>query len=565
LANLYFSSGQLHKVQTREPFYLAAVLHELGSIDAAVQNEGLLAVARERKLFGQALLERGRVTLDALQLGLRAQMERKVTHTLTFEPECNWSFASNLDALAAYGGDDWPLVDPRVAVWNGVRSRPFSAAMGDLLVRAVGRRMRLVKDSKGLVALGVNDPQLLDRFAAGFAVETRHVDGKDAEISKLVYFLLVARFLVVERDSQGSLPAMRAALSSRPGHVTVTEKDSVVPVSQTLPARRAEPSFQMPVPEGIRRPSPVPVSGSAERRISSVPVPNASTAGRTISSSLPPAKSPAARTEHLSAAERRSAVHEAYDRLATLNHYEVLGVAEDVTTEALRARFFRLSREWHPDKWPTELDDVRLKAQRIYQSMLTAFRTLVEPDTRATYDAKLAREDGAAHAAPKSGPGDSKPPEKQSLRTKVEILLGRGELAQARELCKGAMKLAPDDGEYLALYAHVRAQDAAFVDDVFEMKRVIDMFDDAVTRAPMAPLVYLYRGLAHKRRGGPAAAIRDFRTVVELDPENTDAARELRIFRMRRQNGASVADALRPSEPPRRASVSKLLSVFTKK
>jgi tetratricopeptide (TPR) repeat protein len=62
---------------------------------------------------------------------------------------------------------------------------------------------------------------------------------------------------------------------------------------------------------------------------------------------------------------------------------------------------------------------------------------------------------------------------------------------------------------------------------------------------------YFYRAQIYKRIGKADAALRDFRRVMELNPRNIDAAREVRLHRMR---GGRPTSSDRPSKQPRSSS-----------
>ena len=67
------------------------------------------------------------------------------------------------------------------------------------------------------------------------------------------------------------------------------------------------------------------------------------------------------------------------------DYYEVLGVARDATTEAIKKQFRGLALVTHPDKNP---HDVKAATVR-FQLLQRAAETLSDPDKRAKYDATL--------------------------------------------------------------------------------------------------------------------------------------------------------------------------------
>jgi hypothetical protein len=66
--------------------FLGHVLYELGLIDAEELSVSLAEVATQKRLHGQVLLGRGKVSRQALIDGLREQRARKVHHAFSLSP-----------------------------------------------------------------------------------------------------------------------------------------------------------------------------------------------------------------------------------------------------------------------------------------------------------------------------------------------------------------------------------------------------------------------------------------------------------------------------------------------
>ncbi|MPC53910.1 DnAJ-like protein [Portunus trituberculatus] len=67
------------------------------------------------------------------------------------------------------------------------------------------------------------------------------------------------------------------------------------------------------------------------------------------------------------------------------DYYEVLGVAKDDTTGAIKKQFRRLALVTHPDKNPHDVQGATVK----FQLLQRAADTLSDPDKRARHDATL--------------------------------------------------------------------------------------------------------------------------------------------------------------------------------
>ena len=64
-------------------------------------------------------------------------------------------------------------------------------------------------------------------------------------------------------------------------------------------------------------------------------------------------------------------------------YYELLGVAPDATTAAIRKAYLRLASQLHPDRNPAADASAR------FAEVATAYNVLADPERRALYDAQL--------------------------------------------------------------------------------------------------------------------------------------------------------------------------------
>lgn len=85
-------------------------------------------------------------------------------------------------------------------------------------------------------------------------------------------------------------------------------------------------------------------------------------------------------------------------------HYDVLGVADDASIEAVKRAYYERARMYHPDAHASSSPAVRAEAERTMQALNAAWTVLREPARRRRYDRALARaaepgteEDGRDH------------------------------------------------------------------------------------------------------------------------------------------------------------------------
>jgi curved DNA-binding protein CbpA len=102
--------------------------------------------------------------------------------------------------------------------------------------------------------------------------------------------------------------------------------------------------------------------------------------------------------------EWRKYVLEIHPRLATVDHYEVLGVPRDAERKAIKQKYFELAARVHPDRYfQKRLGAYKSKMEYIFARVSIAYETLSDKDKRAEYDKtlpSLAQSSGALRAAP---------------------------------------------------------------------------------------------------------------------------------------------------------------------
>lgn len=281
-------------------------------------------------------------------------------------------------------------------------------------------------------------------------------------------------------------------------------------------------------------------------------------------------------------------------RLAQLNHFEVLDVAEHASAEAIRRAFQQAVLRFHPDRLQGEHERLRPLAKEIVCRIGEAYRVLEHDGGREQYRRSLAeyphlaavrscvpstRPSGPAARAssiptarpdtlairPSSAPtlaehAATLPPDGRSLplsacseelapehgRTPAQafasakIQLAHGAIEDALALIEQACRAEPGHPRYHALHAWVRAQQR-----VLEPGPLADEILMTLTWAARERRtdleIRLYRARVLQRLGRHEEALRDFSVVANMDPTNQEAAREVRLHRARQEQKASAS------------------------
>ena len=112
----------------------------------------------------------------------------------------------------------------------------------------------------------------------------------------------------------------------------------------------------------------------------------------------------------------------------------------------------------------------------------------------------------------------------------AETAMQRNDLPNAERLAAKAVEGEKTNGEYIALLAWVRAMGGKGSVDESLSKLTDVLRDDALCERAL-----LYRGKLLKREKRYTEALRDFQTVLDVNPRNGEAASEARLLRMQKK------------------------------
>lgn len=69
------------------------------------------------------------------------------------------------------------------------------------------------------------------------------------------------------------------------------------------------------------------------------------------------------------------------------NHYRLLDVPPDADSDAVRAAYYQVSRDWHPDRhYRRELGDLKVSIEFVFVHITKAYKVLSDPKARRRYD-----------------------------------------------------------------------------------------------------------------------------------------------------------------------------------
>jgi len=209
------------------------------------------------------------------------------------------------------------------------------------------------------------------------------------------------------------------------------------------------------------------------------------------------------------------------EKIRKENHFQVLGVSENVDSTAVKAAYFKLAKQYHPDTVPPDAPPElgRAKAE-IFAAIGEANRMLSDDASRARYKETLA--DG--------GPAEV---DVQSVLQAEETFNKGTALVRARRFAEAvktfddAIAANPREGEFYAWRGYARfftVQDKK----VAMVEALRDLNQSLKLNERCAPAHY-FIGQVYKLTGDTTTALKHFKRCVALDPQHVNAQREIRI------------------------------------
>jgi hypothetical protein len=570
-SSVVFVGGRPAKVRTSdEPgLYLGQSLIELGYLTGSQRERSITELAQARTagpmLYGQHLVHSGLIDEQQLAAALRDQLERKLGLIAGLPQETAYEYLASYDTLQGWGLEVSHGQDPVPMIWRILRQIPPQGHMDLALERIAGSPLRLARnaqlqrlsldrDESAAVELLRVRSQRVDELAVTSGLGT-------VQTRLLVYLLLVTKQVDVLRAAPGaeggpagSTPVPSGSIRDSGSSFAPPPARSPVPPSPSMPPQRTVSSTTMPQQRtisssGIPQSHPSSASGPQYR-----PTPTgtrAATSAYTLppvtpqppkpsippeaSRSIPPSPP---RTLSTELTDRWNEIVERAHSIDRADYFTMLEVPRDATRSDIESSFYTLAKRWHPDRLPGELTPVRPACSRVFARMSEAHAALVDDESRARYMKLLA--DGSG--SPEMQETLARVVEAATNFQKAEVCLRRNDLAQAETLCRRAVDLDATQPDYQAMLAWLFALKPEN-QSADKTKAAIQMLERAIAMSERCEKAFFYRAMLYKRLGRADAAVRDFKRVVNLNPRNIDAAREVRLYRMR-------AGGRRTSNPP---------------
>ncbi len=214
---------------------------------------------------------------------------------------------------------------------------------------------------------------------------------------------------------------------------------------------------------------------------------------------------------------------------AATNAFEVLGLTQDASGDALRAAYMQLATHLHPDKFTEASEDAQARATDAFDRIRAAWDELDSDEKRTKYIDHVIL---------------GKPTEEEEAMAQVKALLdaeadfkkglaafNAGRLSAAHKLFEDAVRAAPEELEFCAYKSYTtfalnrKTDMEAAQGAITDLKDILDANSHQERRLDGA---WVLLGRAYREIGEKDAAKRVLVQALKFNPANPDAPRELR-------------------------------------
>ena len=502
-ASLYIREGHALRIHTTEPaHYLGRVLTDLGYINEHQLRISLDRLKAERKQHGQILIESGFISAAQLADGLLQQANRKLRAIFRLAPATTYAYYAAADFVGAASTDSPIAIDLLPVTWRAINEYPNWDTVHATIQRVGGGKMHLAHNAdlarceflhdESAAALALKTSRSIDELAGLGLLDARTCD-------LLVYFLMITKQVEVFGSTVGDQDASSLRFS---------RSSSIPSGPPSTPGSTGSNS----APSGAH--ATAPVSGSRPSSLDLLVPPSG------------PASTPSGVTLSASLDERRIEVARIHDNLENLDYFALMGLPRTAVSADVSKAFVGLAKRWHPDRLSAEFAELRGAYATVFARISEAHGTLSNDEQRAAY---LARDPKGSSASVDAAVASSLTA--AAAHQKAEFFLARGDLSEAETLARRALELDPQAPEIQSLVAWIDGSRAGASERAVE--EAIARLSLALEASETLEKALCWRGALFKKLGRLADGIADYKRAFDLNPNNIDAAREVRLYHMR--------------------------------
>jgi curved DNA-binding protein CbpA len=220
-----------------------------------------------------------------------------------------------------------------------------------------------------------------------------------------------------------------------------------------------------------------------------------------------------------------------WEEIQKQNYFEVLGISENATEGEIKRAYFRLAREFHPDRhYDHQTKKANKTAEAIFSRIVEAYEVLKDPEKRKQYLEFLRK-------------GTT---EKEETEKAEKLLLSEGEFekglvlfrqkkwGEAMEYFRKASELSPQEPEYkiYLLYSQFMEKSKKKLPGEEEIRSL----EKILLPEMHHPQGWFFLGRMKKIQGDLQGALSALQKAIKQDPNFFEAKQELRIVEMAKKS-----------------------------
>ncbi|HYQ82021.1 MAG TPA: DUF4388 domain-containing protein [Anaeromyxobacteraceae bacterium] len=542
-ARLYLRTGMPVGAQVFMGFRpLGQYLLQRGIIDIVALNESLARMAQGGGPQGRILVEMGAIDQATLESALAEQQAGYVTLVAGLD-----AGAFRFDAGAAV--PEWTRavrISPLKVIVDALE-QPQAVHLADAALAHAGGTLALTpvyRQVAGKFGWSEAERVLVESLQRPVSPEAI-LGGRDGVTPPRARAALAALLLLglaeTSTSPTGATPETPTGLAADLATVGSTPPPSQVAVPLEAVAEPQTESVPGVTPPPTRRSDPDEARRRRQRLLA-----------RAIQNMgvgpLTPPSRPAAPSEVPGPAAERSAPTEAeaalrrsfeevFPRARDADLFVRLGVAHDASSDAVKQAYLALARQYHPDRFLRPgLSDLTPRVKELFAALNEAYGVLSDGGKRAEY---LARARGA-HAGGAAAVSREAEEAAHIDFQKGEACARTRDFPKARAFLEAAVRGDPARAEYKAALA------AAFLHDPRgkDQARAKELLAEAM-KDPACDRAFLLAATVARAEKDEARAEQLFRLAWKANPQNPEAAREVRALDEQRKRRGEERAALK--------------------
>ena len=365
-------------------------------------------------------------------------------------------------------------------------------------------RFELVAEERAVLELLLAEPSSLAQLQQGSSLPV-------ARCKRLVYLLLISKTVAPFEDAPAVAFSSLTAAGSGLG-VAPAVASAEAPAADAVQAARAPSTAGTSAPSDHSLPAGAGTSKSPVARLDRL-------------ADLP--AMPASLSPELS--ERWQRIVAKARLIENQNYFEMLGLDKKAQAPEAKAEFFKLAKDFHPDRLPTELAPLRQCVEVIFGYLNEAHKTLADDEQRIAY-LRSVREGGGTPAAERLM--------QQILDSaiayeRVQVFARKRHYDEALEVIQKILSVTKDEPDYHAMHAWLLMN--KFPGNDAPTGTIMEALDRALELHKDHEKAHECKAKMLARAGRSAEALRHYKKVVAINPNNVDAAREVRVASMREE------------------------------